>query len=92
MSATASSTHARLVRVCARHGRDLTELDDAPDELGQDQPAVVQGEERVHLRTPRADGPRPRCRSPGGQPRVHPAREPQGPALARRLWIWLAAK
>jgi hypothetical protein len=27
--------------VCERHGRDLTELDDGPDELGQDQPALA---------------------------------------------------
>jgi hypothetical protein len=37
----ARSTYARLVRVCERHGRDLTELDDVPDELGQDQPALA---------------------------------------------------
>jgi hypothetical protein len=41
VAAVARSTHARLVRVCARHGRDLSDLDDAPDELGQDQPALA---------------------------------------------------
>jgi len=34
-------THERLVRVCARHGRSLDELDDASDELGLDQPALA---------------------------------------------------
>jgi hypothetical protein len=41
VAAVARSTHARLVRVCARHGRDLSDLDEAPDELGQDQPALA---------------------------------------------------
>ena len=34
-------THERLGRVLERHGRSLDELDDAPDELAQDQPALA---------------------------------------------------
>jgi hypothetical protein len=34
-------THERLGRVLERHGRSLDDLDDAPDELAQDQPALA---------------------------------------------------
>lgn len=41
VSDVARWTHEQLVRVCERHGRSLDELDDATDELAQDQPALA---------------------------------------------------